>query len=580
MAGLSPLEAALSEQAGPGPTERSSVAAQANRRRVLGLAASGLAAPWWVGCASPLSTAQTGATAAAAPTTAAPSPEPTAPAVPEPAAAPAAPTGGSPDAPPPIAREFRAAWVATVAHIDWPSRRGLTSAQQRAEMLDLLDKAQAIGLNAIVLQVRPAADAIYPSTLEPWSEFLTGASGRAPDTPWDPLAEWVEQAHRRGLELHAWFNPYRARPSSATTPLAANHLANTDPGIVRRYGELLWMDPGEPRAAQRMVDVVLDVVQRYDIDGVHIDDYFYPYPLKDALGRDIPFPDEASWQRAGAPAHRAAWRRAQVDQLIERLHAAIHVAKPWVRFGISPFGLPRPDRRPPGITGFSQYDQLHADVERWLSEGWLDYLAPQLYWPIAQPAQSFPVLLDAWLRDNPRGRHIWAGLFTSRIGDRQRPYTTQEVLDQIALVRERSANQPLAAGHLHFSMAALGANRERIADRLRAGPYAQPALPPATPWLAEPPPAAPEVTVTPQQPPGAARVDWRAPAGGPPWRWVVLQVRRQGRWEVLHLPRPGVDHHMLDPGAERAVLQAVGRTGMPGAAATLVQRSGTWSLAA
>ena len=580
MAGLSPLEAALSAQAGPGPTERSSVAAQANRRRALGLAASGLAAPWWVGCASPLSTAQAGATAAAAPTTAAPSPEPTAPAVPEPAAAPAAPTGGSPDAPPPIAREFRAAWVATVAHIDWPSRRGLTSAQQRAEMLDLLNKAQAIGLNAIALQVRPAADAIYPSTLEPWSEFLTGASGRAPDTPWDPLAEWVEQSHRRGLELHAWFNPYRARHSSAATPLAANHLANTDPGIVRRYGELLWMDPGEPRAAQRMVDVVLDVVQRYDIDGVHIDDYFYPYPLKDALGRDIPFPDEASWQRAGAPADRAAWRRAQVDKLIERLHAAIHVAKPWVRFGISPFGLPRPDRRPPGITGFSQYDQLHADVERWLSEGWLDYLAPQLYWPIAQPAQSFPVLLDAWLRDNPRGRHIWAGLFTSRIGDRQRPYTTQEVLDQIALVRERSANQPLAAGHLHFSMAALAANRERIADRLRAGPYAQPALPPATPWLAEPPPAAPEVTVTPQQPPGAARVDWRAPAGGPPWRWVVLQVRRQGRWEVLHLPRPGVDHHMLDPGAERAVLQAVGRTGMPGAATTLVQRSGTWSLAA
>jgi uncharacterized lipoprotein YddW (UPF0748 family) len=473
--------------------------------------------------------------------------------------------------------------VATVAHIDWPSRRGLTSAQQRAEMLNLLDQARTIGLNAIVLQVRPAADAIYPSPLEPWSEFLTGASGRAPDLPWDPLAEWVEQAHRRGLELHAWFNPYRARHSSATTPLAPHHLANTDPGIVRRYGELLWMDPGEPRAAQRMVDVVLDVVQRYDIDGVHIDDYFYPYPLKDAQGRDLPFPDEPSWQRAGAPAHRAAWRRAQVDGLIERLHAAIHVAKPWVRFGISPFGLPRPDRRPPGITGFSQYDQLHADVERWLSEGWLDYLAPQLYWPIAQTAQAFPVLLDAWLRDNPRGRHIWAGLFTSRIGDRQRPYTAQEVLDQIALVRQRSAANPLAAGHLHFSMTALAANRERIADRLREGPYAQPALPPATPWLAEPPPAAPEVALTPLTPltpSGAARVAWRAPAGSPPWRWLVLQVMRQGRWEVLHLPAPGVDHHMLDPGADRAVLHAVGRTGIQGAAATLVQRSGAWSRAA
>jgi hypothetical protein len=264
------------------------------------------------------------------------------------------------------------------------------------------------------------------------------------------------------------------------------------------------------------------VVQRYDIDGVHIVDYFYPYPLKDAQGRDIPFPDEPSWQRAGAPAHRAAWRRAQVDQLIERLHAAIHVAKPWVRFGISPFGLPRPDRRPPGITGFSQYDQLHADVERWLSEGWLDYLAPQLYWPIAQTAQAFPVLLDAWLRDNPRGRHIWAGLFTSRIGDKQRPYTPQEVQAQIDIVRERTANNPLANGHIHFSMVALAANREGVADRLREGPYAQPALPPATPWLAEPPPARPEVTLTPLAQPGSARLAWQPPAGSAPWRYAVL----------------------------------------------------------
>jgi uncharacterized lipoprotein YddW (UPF0748 family) len=469
--------------------------------------------------------------------------------------------------------------VATVAHIDWPSRRGLSSAQQRAEMLDLLNKAQAIGLNAIVLQVRPAADAIYPSALEPWSEFLTGASGRAPDTPWDPLAEWVEQAHRRGLELHAWFNPYRARHSSATTPLAANHLANTDPGIVRRYGELLWMDPGEPRAAQRMVDVVLDVVQRYDIDGVHIDDYFYPYPLKDAQGRDIPFPDEPSWQRAGAPAHRAAWRRAQVDQLIERLHAAIHVAKPWVRFGISPFGLPRPDRRPPGITGFSQYDQLHADVERWVSEGWLDYLAPQLYWPITQTAQAFPVLLDAWLRDNPRGRHIWAGLFTSRIGDKQRAYTPQEVLAQIGIVRERSATNPLAAGHLHFSMVALAANREGVADRLREGPYAQPALPPATPWLAEPPPARPEVKITPQGSSGAARISWQAPAGSPPWRYVVLQVRQAGSWKTLCLPAAAADHHMLDAKTDHALLSAVGRTGLEGPPVSAARSAGHWSLA-
>jgi uncharacterized lipoprotein YddW (UPF0748 family) len=468
--------------------------------------------------------------------------------------------------------------VATVAHIDWPSRRGLTSAQQRAEMLDLLDKAKSIGLNAIVLQVRPAADALYPSALEPWSEYLTGANGRPPDIPWDPLAEWVEQSHRRGLELHAWFNPYRARHTSATTPLAANHLANTEPGVVKRYGELLWMDPGEPRAAQRMVDVVLDVVQRYDIDGVHIDDYFYPYPIKDAQGREVPFPDEPSWQRAGAPADRAAWRRAQVDGLIERLHAAIHVAKPWVRFGISPFGLPRPDRRPPGIAGFSQYDQLHADVERWLSEGWLDYLAPQLYWPIAQAPQAFPVLLDAWLRDNPRGRHIWAGLFTSRIGDKQRPYTPQEVQAQIDIVRERTANNPLANGHIHFSMVALAANREGVADRLREGPYAQPALPPATPWLAEPAPSRPEVTLTPLAQPGSARLAWQPPAGSAPWRYAVLQLRRAGRWETLHLPTPGAAQHVLDDTADLAVLRAVGRTGVAGPGVAAARVNGVWRL--
>jgi hypothetical protein len=267
-----------------------------------------------------------------------------------------------------------------------------------------------------------------------------------------------------------------------------------------------------------------------------------------------------------------------VDGLIERLHAAIHMAKPWVRFGISPFGLPRPDRRPPGITGFSQYDQLHADVERWLSEGWLDYLAPQLYWPIAQTAQAFPVLLDAWLRDNPRGRHIWAGLFTSRIGDRQRPYTAQEVLDQIAVVRERSTLQPSAAGHLHFSMAALAANREGIADRLRAGPYAQPALPPATPWLAEPPPGRPEVTITTLVQQGSARLAWQPSADSLPWRYTVLQLRRAGRWETLHLPVPGAAQHMLDATADRAVLRAVGRTGMAGPGVAAAQVNGAWRL--
>jgi uncharacterized lipoprotein YddW (UPF0748 family) len=462
--------------------------------------------------------------------------------------------------PPALPREFRAAWVATVAHIDWPSRPGLSSAEQRTELNTLLDRAVDIGLNALVLQVRPAADAIYPSDLEPWSEYLTGASGRAPDSAWDPLAEWVEGAHRRGLELHAWFNPYRARHPSATSEPAASHVANTDPAIVKTYGDWLWMDPGEARAAQRMVDVVLDVLRRYDIDGVHIDDYFYPYPVTDAQGIERPFPDEPSWQAyvdGGGRLDRADWRRDNVNRLIERLTREIHAVKPWVRFGISPFGLPRPDRRPAGISGFSQYDKLYADVEHWWQQGWMDYLAPQLYWPINQEAQAFAVLLEVWRAGNGRGRHLWPGLFTSRLGAERNAYRADEVLAQV----ERTRLPPAVDnGHLHFSIAALLQNRDGIAERLRAGPYAQPALTPATPWLAEPPP----------DPPGA---DWQALADGrlalwprqrdgAPLRQAVLWQRLDEVWQWQALPMPAAQPFVPHAGADRLLLLGIGRSGL------------------
>ena len=317
---------------------------------------------------------------------------------PAPAAAP--PAAGA--MPPPEPREFRAAWVATVANIDWPSQPGLPAEAQRAEATAMLDRAAAIGLNALILQVRPAGDALYPSALEPWSEYLTGAQGRAPVPAWDPLAWWVQEARARGLELHVWFNPYRARHSSAKTPLVAPHLAVRQPALARRYGDQLWIDPGEPAAAAHTLAVVADVVRRYDIDGVHIDDYFYPYPVK-AGDADLPFPDDAAYARyrlGGGLLARDDWRRANVDALVQEMHATVRRIKPWVRFGISPFGLGRPDRRPPGITGFSQFDKLYADVERWLENGWLDYLAPQLYWPIDRAGQAFPVLLDYWIGQN------------------------------------------------------------------------------------------------------------------------------------------------------------------------------------
>ena len=387
--------------------------------------------------------------------------------------------------PPPTPREFRAAWVATVANIDWPSTKILTVAQQQQEIINIVERAKALNLNALIFQVRPAADAMYPSILEPWSEYLTGEQGKAPNPYYDPLKMWVDESHKRGIELHAWFNPYRARHTSAKSANAPMHIANTNPEVVASYGGYQWMDPGEALAAQRTLDVILDVVRRYDIDGVHVDDYFYPYPVN-IPGSTPPveqdFPDDAAWQRylgLGGGLSRADWRRRNVDQLMEKMYSSVHLVKPWVRVGISPFGLGRPDRRPPGIAGFSQYDKLYADVELWLDKGWLDYLVPQLYWPIDQRAQSFELLLDYWLAQNTMNRHVWPGLYTSRINNTEKSWPIDEIVRQISLTRSKNMPQ----GHVHFSMVALMENRRGINDALKAGVYKAAALVPAAPWL-------------------------------------------------------------------------------------------------
>ena len=403
--------------------------------------------------------------------------------------------------PPPTPREFRAAWIATVANIDWPSKKGLTVEKQKQEIIRIVDRAKELNLNALIFQVRPSADALYPSTLEPWSEYLTGEQGKMPDPYYDPLKMWIEESHKRGIELHAWFNPYRARHTSAKSPNAPMHIANTNPELIKNYGGYLWMDPGEETAAQRTLDVILDVVRRYDNDGVHVDDYFYPYPVPINTNApvtenapEVDFPDEQSWGRfllLGGKPNRADWRRHNVNRLIERIHTSIHREKPWVRFGVSPFGLGRPDRRPPGITGFSQYDKLYADVELWLNNGWLDYLVPQLYWPIDQRAQSFDLLLDYWLAQNTRKRHVWPGLFTSRIDNSDKSWPVEEVLKQVTLTRSKNMDQ----GHIHFSMVTLVENRKGISDQLKASAYKSPALIPAAPWLGATPPIPPKLSV-------------------------------------------------------------------------------------
>ncbi|NDC64745.1 MAG: hypothetical protein EBZ59_12360, partial [Planctomycetia bacterium] len=319
---------------------------------------------------------------------------------------------------PAVRREFRAAWIATVANIDWPSRPGLPADEQRAELVRLFDRAVATRLNAVILQIRPCADALYPSALEPWSPYLTGTMGKPPEPVYDPLAFAIEEAHARGLELHVWFNPYRVLHTAPIGPTAPTHASVALPAIVRRYGTYLWFDPGEPAAADRFLEVVTDVVRRYDIDGVHIDDYFYPYPVAGGNGRPAPFPDDRSWRRyvkGGGTLSRDDWRRRNVDLLVQALHDGIHARKPWVRFGISPFGIWRPGH-PPQVKGFDAYAQLYADARRWWREGWVDYLAPQLYWPTTKAEQAYPVLLEWWASENARGRHLWPGNFTSRAG--------------------------------------------------------------------------------------------------------------------------------------------------------------------
>lgn len=446
-----------------------------------------------------------------------------------------APAPAGTTAPPPLAREFRGVWVATVANIDWPSRPGLPTEQRQRELLAILDKAKALRLNAVVLQVRPATDAIYPSALEPWTEYLTGEMGRAPQPAWDPLAFAVREAHERGLELHAWFNPYRARQVGARSPVAPTHVSRSKASLVREYGRMLWMDPGEPATQQHSLSVILDVVRRYDIDGVHLDDYFYPYKVADAAGNPVDFPDSASYARyvsGGGTLSRDDWRRRNVDGFVQRMYESVKQEKPWVKVGISPFGIARPGL-PKGACCFDQYTELYADARKWLREGWLDYWTPQLYWKIAATQQAYPMLLRYWADENVKGRHYWPGNFTSRVNDGSaQAMTVAEIDSQIRLTRAQRG----ATGNVHFSMKALMRNQGGIADSLAMGAYAEPALVPESPWIPGRAPGQPRVRLAADAAPGRALLEL-APASGEarPWQWVV-RARYGALWTTDVVP--------------------------------------------
>ncbi len=426
---------------------------------------------------------------------------------------------------PTLSREYRGVWVASVENIDWPSKPGLSVPEQQKEILDILDKTQELRMNFVVLQIRTSCDAFYESPYEPWSYYLTGEQGKKPEPYYDPLVYWIEESHKRGLELHAWFNPFRAKASGASYQVADSHISKTKPELVKKYGNdktsYLWLDPGEEEARAHSLRVFLDVVQRYDIDGVHIDDYFYPYPVD-----QIPFPDGPAWEKylqGGGKGNRDDWRRESMNAFIEQLYTDIKKTKPHVKFGISPFGIWKPGY-PASVAGMSQYDLLYADAKLWLNRGWCDYYTPQLYWSITARQQSFPALLAWWIGENEQSRHIAPGLYTGRIRNPSRGYTVDQLESQIYVAR----HMPGSHGTIHFSMKSLQRNSEGIADRLKENAYLEPAILPACDWIDSEPPAAPKASLDPSD---ASRLTVTAGSDESIRKWGIY--RKVGdRWNV------------------------------------------------
>ncbi|MEV1331532.1 family 10 glycosylhydrolase [Micromonospora costi] len=424
-------------------------------------------------------------------------------------------------------RQFRALWIASVTNIDWPSKDSWTApdqvAKQKAEYLGWLDLAQKLNHNAVVVQVRPTADAFWPSEVEPWSEYLTGVRGKNPG--WDPLAFLVEESHKRNLEFHAWMNPYRVSmpaPGGAgadISKLAPNHPVRQHPDWVFAYppagvaGSRLYYNPGIPEVREFVQTAMMDAVKRYDIDGVHFDDYFYPYP-----SGTYQVPDDATFAAYNRGfTDRADWRRDNINLLIQEMNAKIKAAKPWVKFGVSPFGIWRNKSADPNgsdTTGSQSYDIISADTRKWVKEEWIDYIVPQLYWYIGQyPAADYARLVP-WWAETVRGTRVqlYIGQADYKSGDPA--YGTfwmnpRELSEHLTLNR----SYPEVQGNVHFSAVQVRANRLGATDIYAAEHYSRPALIPTMTHLPSKPLLMPVVTRSARDDDGV-RLSWRQPADG------------------------------------------------------------------
>ncbi|MFF8944012.1 glycoside hydrolase family 10 protein [Streptomyces sp. NPDC014864] len=371
--------------------------------------------------------------------------------------------------------EMRGMWLATVANRDWPSRTGLSASEQRAELTALLDEAVRRRLNTVMFQARPTADALWPSPYEPWSQFLTGTQGRDPG--WDPLGTAVEEAHARGLELHAWFNPYRIALHADPVRLVASHPARRHPDWVVPYGGKLHYNPGLPEVRAFVREAMLDAVRKYPVDGVHFDDYFYPYPVAGQV-----FDDDAAFDRHGGGfADRAAWRRDNIDRLVRETAAGITAIRPGTRFGISPFGVWRNAATDPRGSdtraGVQTYDDLFADTRTWVREGWIDYVVPQLYWNIGLPAADYAELVSWWAGVARGSRtELYVGEALYKVGDPAQGAAWQdpaELSRHLTLARGHAE----VRGHVFFAAREVAADPAGAMTRVVADHYEQPARP-------------------------------------------------------------------------------------------------------
>lgn len=417
-------------------------------------------------------------------------------------------------------REMRGAWIATVVNIDYPKQTSANPGQLKAEWDQLLDRLATAGMNAVFVQIRPTADALYPSKLVPWSRYLTGKQGQAPAGGFDPLAYMVQTAHARNMEFHAWLNPYRATFDLDTTSLAPNHVFRTHREWMLRYGPKFYLNPALPEVRDHVAAVVTEILDNYPVDGVHFDDYFYPYKVAGEV-----WPDSADFaQRGNGFTQIDDWRRANVDSLIYQLHRRIKTDHPAVEFGISPFGVWRNrDRDPAGSDTHAYqtcYDDLYADVRLWLQQGWIDYIAPQIYFHLGFEIVDYQKLLDWWLA-NSYGRKLYIGMAVHKIGTNQYPAWHEP--DQMPRQLRLNRTQPLVDGHIFYSASQLLKNPLGITDSLAQDYFAFTALWPEKdrpasikPWTA------PELRQVKQRKKGV-RIRWRGVNPLATTHWVIYR---------------------------------------------------------